>query len=256
MAHWIFLRGLVRESRHWGKFEEHFVRALPEAQVVMLDLPGTGQRYREKSPASVVGMVEAYRAQLAALGLRAPYRILAVSMGAMVAAEWSYRYPHEVEKLVLINTSMRPFSAFYQRLLPHNYLGLLRLVALPTSALQWECAVLQRTTHGQHPEVLPDWVRFRIESPVSRANALRQLWAAACYRSQRTAPRIATLVLVSAQDALVSATCSYVLAKAWGAALAVHPTAGHDLTLDDGPWVADRVADWLRNGVDTSLSRD
>jgi pimeloyl-ACP methyl ester carboxylesterase len=200
-------------------------------------------------------MVEAYRAQLAALGLHAPYRLLAVSMGAMVAAEWSRRYPHEVVAQVLINTSMRPFSAFYQRLRPHNYGTLFRLIAMQTTVLQWERVVLQLTAHRAHPDVLPYWQALREQCPVSRTNALRQLWAAARYRATAQRPAALTLVLVSAQDALVCATCSHALAAAWGASVAVHPTAGHDLTLDDGPWVATHVAEWLRKANDIPLSR-
>jgi pimeloyl-ACP methyl ester carboxylesterase len=254
MAPWILLRGLVRESRHWGQFLHDFAQALPDTRVVALDLPGNGLLYRQPSPTSVLGMVEAYRAQLVSLGLQAPYRIVAVSMGAMVAAEWSHRYPHEVERQVLINTSMRPFSAFYQRLRPHNYPTLLRLTAAPATPWQWENAVLQMTTRLPHPEVLPYWQWLRAQCPVSRTNALRQLWAAARYRANVDCPVAPTLVLVSARDALVSADCSHRLAAAWCADLAVHPTAGHDLTLDDGPWVLARIGQWLRHENDVTPS--
>jgi len=128
MDEWILLRGLVRESRHWGGFVQEFEQVVPNAHAVLLDLPGNGLRCTEVSPATVEAMVEAYRAQLRAMGKLAPYRILAVSMGAMVAAEWSHRYPDEVAKQVLINTSMRPFSAFFQRLKPANYLRATRAV--------------------------------------------------------------------------------------------------------------------------------
>ena len=36
------------------------------------------------------------------------------------------------------------------------------------------------------------------------------------------------------------------LAAQWATAFAEHPTAGHDLPLDDGAWVARQVGDWLR----------
>jgi hypothetical protein len=57
------------------------------------------------------------------------------------------------------------------------------------------------------------------------------------------------LVLTSASDALVNPICSYNLAAQWQTALAVHPAAGHDLPLDDAPWVARRVRDWLATEV-------
>jgi len=37
------------------------------------------------------------------------------------------------------------------------------------------------------------------------------------------------------------------LALQWGATLRVHGTAGHDLSLDDGPWVAEQVRRWRKN---------
>ena len=33
MSTWIFLRGLTRESRHWGNFPETFRSEVPAAQV-------------------------------------------------------------------------------------------------------------------------------------------------------------------------------------------------------------------------------
>jgi len=52
-------------------------------------------------------------------------------------------------------------------------------------------------------------------------------------------------VLVSEQDQLVSADCSHAIARQWDVPIQVHPSAGHDLTLDDGPWVVQQVLLWL-----------
>ena len=59
---WVFLRGLMRESRHWGEFPDQFRAVLPEADIVAPDLPGNGAKFRLRSPLSVQGMVEACRA--------------------------------------------------------------------------------------------------------------------------------------------------------------------------------------------------
>jgi hypothetical protein len=40
--------------------------------------------------------------------------------------------------------------------------------------------------------------------------------------------------------------CSIALAQAWHVPIALHESAGHDLALDDGTWLAARVAEWLR----------
>ena len=80
---------------------------------------------------------------------------------------------------------------------------------------------------------------------MSGANAVRQLWAAARFSTPREAPRLPLLVLVSAADGLVDPRCSQRLALAWGAELRTHPTAGHDLPLDDGAWVVREVGAWI-----------
>ncbi|MDO9234405.1 MAG: alpha/beta hydrolase, partial [Aquabacterium sp.] len=62
MTTWIFLRGLTRESRHWGHFIEQFQHALPGCQLIALDLPGNGQLNQERSPVRVQDMVTHCRA--------------------------------------------------------------------------------------------------------------------------------------------------------------------------------------------------
>jgi pimeloyl-ACP methyl ester carboxylesterase len=81
--------------------------------------------------------------------------------------------------------------------------------------------------------------------PISRANALRQLLSAARFHAPALAPEVPLLVLASRQDALVDPRCSRRVAELWRADFAEHPTAGHDLPLDDGPWVAQQISRWM-----------
>jgi pimeloyl-ACP methyl ester carboxylesterase len=246
---WIFLRGLTRESGHWGSFIAQFQATVPGSCVVALDLPGNGYLHRQKSPMNAHGMVESCRAQLRERQVAPPYPLLAMSLGAMVAVAWASNYPDEVSTLVLINTSLRPFSPFYERLLPANYGSLMELAVFGASPEAWEHTVLRLTSNhaGHHAveAVLPLWLAWRQANPVSRSNALRQLVAAARFCAPQVRPAAATLVLASTQDRLVSAACSIALATHWRCALRCHPSAGHDLPLDDGPWVATQVKDWL-----------
>jgi len=245
MSNWIFLRGLTRESRHWGAFVDQFAQALPSHQVSAIDLPGNGLLNQQASPCRVPEMVAACRAQLAQLGVAPPYHLLAMSLGGMVAVAWAHAYPQEVAAQVLINTSMRPFNPFYQRLQPANYATLMQLAVSGASAHAWERAVLHMTSRVRDASVLPRWVALRQSHPVSRANALRQLLAAARFQAPSGAPLVPTLLLASLHDQLVSAQCSQRIAQHWHCPLRVHPAAGHDLPLDDGPWVAQQVCDWL-----------
>jgi len=171
--------------------------------------------------------------------------VLAMSLGAMVAVAWSHAYPQEVTAQVLINTSLRPFSPFYQRLQPKNYATLMRLALLGATPEVWERTILHLTSHRADESILVLWQALRQERPVSRANALNQLLAAARFSAPTVKPVTPTLILASEQDELVSVECSKKLATQWQCAMRLHPDAGHDLPLDDGRWVAEQVRQWL-----------
>ena len=248
MSTWIFLRGLTRESRHWGDFPVTFRSVIPDADIVSLDLPGNGRLNRMQSPTSVAAMAEHCRAELLARSIRPPYHLLAMSLGAMVAVAWADRHPEELAGCVLISTSLRPFSPFYQRLRPGNYPALLKLALPCGSAAAREATILRITSKlaGNRARIVEAWSAWRHERPVSRANALRQLWAASRYCAPTHQPPVRMLVLAGAGDTLVDPRCSRRLARPWRADFAEHPGAGHDIPLDDGAWVALRVRDWLR----------
>lgn len=247
MSRWVFLRGLMRESRHWGVFPAQFSQCIDGAEVMLPDLAGNGKLYGARSPARVDDMVEHYRAMLSARGGRPPYFLLALSLGGMVAVAWAHRYPEELAGCVLMNSSMRSFSPFYRRLLWRNYPRLLGIALSRHDADARERLILHLTSSrpGMHAHTLSAWVSYQEECPVSRGNALRQLIAAATFRAPVARPKVPMLILSSAGDRLVDTSCSQRLAHAWRTDFALHPDAGHDLPLDDGDWVVARVRDWL-----------
>ncbi|QCB48141.1 alpha/beta hydrolase [Hydrogenophaga sp. PAMC20947] len=250
MSTWVLLRGLTREAAHWGAFPTILAEVLPEDRMVMLDLPGNGTLHDQASPASVGEMAQACRRALRSQGFAPPYHLLAMSLGAMVATEWAHQAPAEVAGCVLVNTSFRPFSPFYRRLRPGNYPALLCLTTGARDPWVAEALVWRLTSQQTPPnaEVLAQWVAARVVHPVARGNAIRQLVAAARYRAPITAPAARTLLLASAQDTLVHSGCSDAIAQAWGCPLVLHPTAGHDLPLDDPAWVARQVGAWVAGG--------
>ena len=244
---WIFLRGLTREARHWGSFTGQFEARLAPGQITALDLPGNGEFHAQISPLTVEGMVAFTRQQLLAQGITPPYALLAMSLGGMVATGWAQRYPDEVSHLVLINTSMRPYSGIMQRLRPGQWLPLVALAARWGDAYHAEHSIHRITCNhaAQRDADLMAWQHIRRSAPVSSANALRQLMAAARFACAPQTPRCPALVLSARGDRLVNPLCSTQLAAAWQVTQHVHPWAGHDLPHDDGPWICERVADWL-----------
>ena len=243
---WIFLRGLTREARHWGSFVGEFETQLAPCQVTALDLPGNGEFHRQPSPVTVQAMVSFARQQLLAQGIKPPYQLLAMSLGGMVATDWAQNHPQEVGRLVLINTSMHPFSGITQRLQLGQWLSVLALAA------RWDDAdYAEQTIHSltcnqaaQRDTDLMTWRHIRRGAPVSGVNALRQLIAAARFACAMQTPRCPALVLSSRADRLVNPLCSTQLAAAWQVAHHIHPWAGHDVPHDDGQWVCDHVIEW------------
>ena len=249
---WVLLRGLSRESGHWGVFPEHLLRELrlqqPGSQLMLLDLPGTGALRRESSPTQVSAIVDACRAELRRRGVTSPVSLVGMSLGAAVLSDWANRYPNEVEAGVLINPSLRPFSELFRKPRPLNYLGLLLLSLSRFSARMREERVLSMTTRLTPPQAVIDrWVELQRQHPLGVRNTARQLLASVRYRASRSRPAAPMLLLCSKADSLVDWRCSQAISRAWGAPLRLHTKAGHDLPLDDPQWVARAVAAWLRD---------
>ncbi|RYH61644.1 MAG: alpha/beta hydrolase [Alcaligenaceae bacterium] len=253
---WILLRGLTREVSHWGDFPVRLHQVLGEESVVLpIDLPGNGSLSHMLSPRSVPQMLDACRAQVAAAGLRPPFHVLAMSLGGMVAVEWMHRAPDELTACVLLNTSLRPYSPFYHRLRPRSYLKLLHLALVWGQAATAE-ALIHRLTSRREDSLVSNvsrWAAIRVVRPVSRANALRQLVAAARYHPASKAPAVPVLLLSSQRDGLVNSQCSVAIAAAWSCAAEKHPAAGHDLPLDAPEWVVTRISQWLSALDSTAL---
>lgn len=245
---WVLLRGLMREQRHWGSFTSQFAQAHPHERIITLDFAGNGVLYQQASATSIGAMVEQahqqvwqqLQPQLEQQPAHGKIKLLAISLGAMVAVAWAERYPHELQRLILINTSLAPHNPFYQRLRPTNYPAIISTMLTGTQR-QREQLILRLTSHqsdtARAERLLNDWISYARQYPISRRNILRQLLAAMRYRAPAQAPQVPLLLLAGAKDALVNPQCSATLATRWQAELRIHPDAGHDLPLDDPDWV-------------------
>lgn len=241
---WFFLRGLVREAGHWSGFLERFESAFPGSEAVPLDLPGNGARFRETSPLTVSEMTEIVRAEfLEKKG--AENHLFALSLGAMVALEWLHRWPSDISSAVLVNTSVRGLSPLHHRLRPANYSRILKMMLSGKPAFV-EKNILEMTSNesARHAELTEAWVKIHETRPVSRTNSIRQLVAAARFHPPKEKPAVPLLILNGAGDQLVHPLCSQAIAAHWGIPVRVHPSAGHDLTLDAPDWVIERLLEF------------
>jgi pimeloyl-ACP methyl ester carboxylesterase len=248
MSAWILLRGLTRETRHWGALPQRLADSFDGARVLSIDLPGNGEFARLRSYCSVADMVGFVRHVAFERGVPGPYRVLAMSLGGMVATDWAQRHPHEIESLVLINTSMRPFNRPHERLRPRAWPVLMRAAAHWRDARAAESAIHALTCNNRLTlaDDIDAWAAIRGSAPVTRVNALRQLTAAATFRAAAQPPVCRTLILSSAADGLVNPACSASVAAAWRAPHRQHALAGHDIPHDDPAWLVAQIRDVLR----------
>ena len=202
-----------------------FEAVLAPSRVIALDLPGTGKFHSLSLPLKVQDIDMSARQQLLAQGIKPPYALMGMSLGAMVCIDWAQRFGQKVSCLVLINTSMRPHSSKLQRLRAEQWLPLLGLAA------NWgDGQYAERSVHGmtcnratRQDENLAAWLEIRRSAAVSKTNAFRQLLAAALFGCAAQTPRCPALVLWSRADQLVNPVCSTQLADAWQAEHHVHP---------------------------------
>lgn len=243
---WVFLRGLARESGHWGHFPQQFEKAVPESRVITLDLPGTGKQRDVPSPTEISSIVDNVRSQLGPQ--KEQYNILGLSLGGMVAWEWMLRHPEEIGAGVLINSSFSRLSFFHARM-RWQILPRFLLAASQPQVERREAKILdivsQRKNH--HQETLKDWIKLAYDRPISVDTTLRQIIAAAQYSPDHLAPICPVLILSAMGDQLVHPNCSQKIAETYHLPHQVHPWAGHDLTLDDPDWVAHQIIEWLQN---------
>jgi pimeloyl-ACP methyl ester carboxylesterase len=254
---WLLLRGLARESAHWGNFIPLLQATFPDANLTMLDLPGTGCFHKEVSPHSIEAITDVIRRHAVENGcLQQPVTILAISLGAMVAWNWMQSYPGDICGASLINTSFADLSPFYHRLRWQSY-GKFAALLMKRNLRNRETAVLQLVTNrrDQDEKISLTWEQIQNQCPISLKNSFRQIIAAASYCPGDIKPEQPILLLNSKGDRLVAPICSETIHNKWNLELHSHAWGGHDLTLDDAVWVALQLKDWVLGNLAEGAER-
>lgn len=235
------IRGLGREAAHWGEFRDLLRQQDFVHQVHCLELPGTGEFYQLTAPLTIQENAEFLLTQISKES-QAPKVILAISLGAMVAAEMLQKRSELFEKAYFMNTSFANLSPIHHRLQLYAFRQFLK-IGLSKSLVEREGQVLKMVSRdvSKHKKLSQEWAKIFTERPMQLKNFVRQLIAAATYKISPHAPSCPVVVMNSLQDKMVHPNCSERLAKHWNLPLDTHDTSGHDLAIDAPHWIIEVI---------------
>lgn len=239
----ILLRGLTRESRHWGSFPKRLQELYPTSNIVELDLPGAGSLYQESTPLSVDEITRRLRKLVPSAMLeQGNFVFIGVSLGGMVGLTWSQLYPKDLYKLIIINSSAAVISPFWKRLRARSYVPVIKSFLLKEK--RHEIIFEQVCENKKNKDKLVKlWSKIQQENPVGLINAIKQILAAMKFKVEKI--NISGLILCSAKDQFVNHQCSKDLAKFLGWPIQIHPWAGHELPDDDPEWVINEIKKFI-----------
>lgn len=245
---WVFLRGLARETAHWGTFLDEFQKAFPKDKIHALDLPGCGKYFSINSPLSLQKITEHVRKDFLKSGDKGAFTyVVALSLGAMVTIDWITRYPKELAGAVLINLSVGGISPFYRRLRIKALSSVLKIF-LASRLEQRERKMLELVSNRPeiYDQVEKEWVGIQKKRPIKKRNGIYQLWAAFTFSPKADLKGKPVLLLSSEKDRLVDTRCSKDIASEWNLELRTHPESGHDLVLDAPGWALSEIQSWIK----------
>ena len=244
----VLLRGLGRESRHWGRFATLLKEQDFCAKIILCDLPGAGVFYKEPGHRTIAKILDDmnrhYEEELQA---SKPLAILGFSLGGMLALEYLCKSPDLFSELFLVNSSIGDLSPVYKRMRPSAARTLLK-IAKSKDIAEKEQLILNLTSRNfrNDAELLRTHIHIAETAPMSFSVLSQQVLAAARYSGPLHVPKKKGLVLYSKKDELVHPSCSLELARLLHIKAVGHEEAGHDLTLDDPQWVLDRMTDFYK----------
>lgn len=243
---WVLLRGLMRHSGHWVTFGEKLQQQFPSSKILLLDLPGNGTKCHLSTSMNVDEIIEVLREEVHRAVGRTPFHFLGMSLGAMVGLKWAESWPQSFLSLIAMNPSLNQCSKPWQRLRPQALFGITAAI-FAKDPLSREKIILHLTStmnSNKHQQLAQTFADFDLRWPPKRLNFLRQIALAS--RIQLTKPvNVPMAIFSSTQDQLVSSVCSINMARAFSSHLEVHPTAGHDLALDDPDWVIGKINSFI-----------
>jgi pimeloyl-ACP methyl ester carboxylesterase len=246
-THWLLLRGLVREQRHWHEFRDLFAARMTGSSVHCVDVAGAGTEHVVLPRPSVSWMARDVARRLPLEGSHRPeerWGVVGLSLGGMLALELCRMFPLQIDAAVIINGSSR-LTRSSARIRPAAAIQLLRAARLadPLRREQIVLALTSALPEAERAIYARRAAEFACDAPPSRWAAVAQLLAASQFRPPaRSLVRARLAFVCSRHDRLVSPVCTRDLAAWFGGSCEEHAWAGHDLALDDPVWLCEHIA--------------
>lgn len=244
----VLLRGLVREKAHWGDFINELKESFPGANIITPEIPGVGEYINIDSPNNFDAMIEFMREKILKDIQGQDNLLIAMSLGGMIARQWIEKFPNDYSKVVLVNTSFKGINSLFHRLKPISILNFLKIFLTPGTD-QRERSIVEMVSNNStnHERIIKEWIEIQKLRPVKRISFINQIKAALSFSPPLTWPESkALLILTGQKDRLCDYRSSLTLHQKWGGDLKIHPTAGHDLPIDDAPWMIKNIKEWIK----------
>ena len=242
------LRGLVREKEHWGEFKSIIQNQFPDANIVTPEIQGVGEFVDITSPDNFSEMIEFMRSKnLQYFDQDQNNILMAMSLGGMITRQWIELYPNDFKKIILVNTSFKGLNPLFHRLKPAGLINFLRIFFSPgTEAREKSIVQMVSNNRANHKTIIAQWTDIQKKRPVKRASFVNQIKAALTFSPPQTWPKSLPLLILSGKgDRLCSYKSSEKIHELWGGDIEFHPTAGHDIPIDDSQWLMEKMSKWL-----------
>ncbi len=251
----ILIRGLAREAGHWGGFTKILENKLTKSKcknikIITPDIAGCGKYHLLTTPNSINKITDQLRISIIndyknSIESNKNIVLIGLSLGGMIALDWLQRYPNEIDKTCVINSSLGEHPILWRvkaSVFPLLIVGLF----IPRKLL--EKLILRKVSNEKNREKFIDnlrlWIEIYEKRPVRLTSIINMLLAASNFKLNNQITS-SGLVITSTKDRFVNYKSSEDIAARLGWDIYYHKLAGHDLSLDAPDWLSDKIVTWL-----------
>ena len=206
----LLIRGLTQEAEHGPEFLHELQKKMKGYNIETLDIPGNGQHFRLKSFTSIKKNVLFLRDQWKKrISYPSENIVIGISLGGMIALEWSTLCPEDWKHVILVNTSHGALSPLHKRIRLTNIFSVIKIL-LARSVKRQQEIIFSMNVHNKYLKdpTLHLWTKMASLRPVKTSNTIRQLIAAILFRKISAKTVVPTHLICSRSDKLVHYKCS------------------------------------------------